>query len=172
MVLEIKLLEVLAALVQRAQSHDLVVTGFDFALHLFELLLKLEVGLEQRLVFLADFVGALIRAAQLICPLLVLCTVSVPVRRRAAKAVLSCVVLGSDIPMPSLFLLECLRDLKCLLRASEHVVHLPSGSEPAKNLVLRWEIQLLHDLIELHPQLEVLPVKLLKREVLLADEEP
>lgn len=115
--------------------------------------------------------GALICAAELMSPFLILVAVSIPVGRGAAKAILPSVLFGSHIAA-ALVLLKGLRDLKGLFRSPKDVVNLPRRCKPAKDLVLRREIKLLHHLIKLHPQLQVLTIKLLECNVLLADEEP
>jgi len=71
MIFQIKFFQVLAALVEPAQTQDFVVSGFDFVFGLLEFLFKLQVVLDETLVFLAHFVSSLVRTSQLLRPLFV-----------------------------------------------------------------------------------------------------
>ena len=73
--------------------------------------------------------------------------------------------------MISLIALQSLGDLESLFWTAKHIVNLSCWRESAQNLVLWRKIKFLHDLIKLHPQLQIFILQLLEREVLLTYKE-
>lgn len=152
----------MAALIKLAESDDFVVSGFDLAFDLLELLFELQVCLKQSLVLLAHLMGSLVCTAQLLGPLLVARCVRVV---GAVKALITAALVRSE----SIARLNGLRKLEGLFCTSEHVMDLAIRIKTAKNLVLRRKVELLHDLVELHAELEMLVLKFLVSKVLLTD---
>ena len=131
--------------------------------------------LDKTLIFLAHFVCSLISTAQFLGPFKIFGAAWswVLFWTSEASIFINTIFICSDVRVVlDIALSESLGHLEGLFRSSQNVMHLSCRGQSSKNLILRWQVKLLHYTIKLLSKLQIFSIKLLVSHILLADQEP